>query len=352
MLYLFYGEDQFSLRLEVEKIINATLPPDAQDFNFAKIDAGRSGFNLDEIINTAEAYPFLSDKRVVVVNGLVARLGKGADNEGEAPAPKPAPKSTAKGRASTATAPATPRERFIKFLDNRPPTAVIVLVENKAGKNDLIYKAVQKHGQVQEFIAPKGMQLEKWTQDRARFQKIKLEPRAATLLAQYLGSDLWRIENELQKLAAYAGEGQAVTGEIVEKLSAQVSDTPIYKLTESLSRKNLREALVQLNRMRAETTLARPGFARYVFNGICRQVYDMLRVREMVANRHSPSEIASKLGMHPFVAEKTVDLSRNFQSARLDWLYNRLTELDYSDKTGRADLTSELDLLLVEICAN
>ena len=351
MLYLFYGEDQFSLRQEVEKIISTNLPPDAQDFNFAKIDAGRSGFNLDEVINTAEAYPFLSDKRVVVVNGLVARLGKGADNEGETPAPK-ATSKTVKGRASTATAPVTPRERFIKFLDNRPPTAIIILVENKAGKNDLIYKAVQKHGLVQEFIAPKGMQLEKWTQDRARFQKIKLEPRATTLLAQYIGSDLWRIENELQKLAAYAGEGQAVTGEMVEKLSAQVSDTPIYKLTESLSRKNLREALVQLNRMRDETTLNRAGFARYVFNGICRQVYDLLRVREMVASRHSPSDIASRLGMHPFVAEKTVDLSRNFQSARLDWLYNRLTELDYADKTGRADLTSELDLLLVEICAN
>jgi hypothetical protein len=55
--------------------------------------------------------------------------------------------------------------------------------------------------------------------------------------------------------------------------------------------------------------------------------------------------------MHPFVAEKTVGLSRNFQASRLDWLYHRLTELDYADKSGRADLTSELELLLVEICA-
>jgi DNA polymerase-3 subunit delta len=138
---------------------------------------------------------------------------------------------------------------------------------------------------------------------------------------------------------------------MVEEISPEMRDTPIYKLTEALANKNLRDALVQLNRMRNETTLPRNGFARYVFNAICRNVYDLLRVREMASQRLSAADIASKLGMHPFVAEKNIKLSRNFQAARLDWLYHRLTELDYADKTGRADLTSELDLLMVEICA-
>jgi hypothetical protein len=45
-------------------------------------------------------------------------------------------------------------------------------------------------------------------------------------------------------------------------------------------------------------------------------------------------------------------LTRNFQDNRLSRLYARLTELDYADKTGRADLAAQLDLLIVEICQN
>ena len=345
-LYLLYGEDQFSLSQDVEKIKTVNLPPGAEDFNYTRIDASRSGFNLEEVFEISNAFPFLSEKRLVVVKELFTRLGKSGDSE------KPAPRQSSKGNAKTRTlAVATPRERFIVFLEKIPDTTVLVLCENKVAKNDLVFKAIQKYGQVQEFIPPKGLHLEKWIMARSYFHKIKLEPQAASLLAQFFGSDLWRIENELQKLIAYAGEGHPITSDMVEKVSVEVRDTPIFKLTEAVSRKELADALLQLNRIRSESTLARAGLARYVFNGIIRQIYDLLRVREMALSQRNSNEIASALGMHPFVAEKNLNLSRKFSAGRLDFLYHRLTELDYADKTGHADLSSELDLLLVEICA-
>jgi DNA polymerase III delta subunit len=138
---------------------------------------------------------------------------------------------------------------------------------------------------------------------------------------------------------------------MVEKLSVAVTDTPIYKLTEALGQKNLNAALTQLNRMRSETTLARPSFTRYVFSSICKQVFELVQVRELDVQRRSSAEIATQFKIHPYRAEIILKLSRNFTPNRLDDLYNRLTELDYADKKGRADLSTQLDLLLCEFCA-
>ncbi|NWJ45821.1 MAG: DNA polymerase III subunit delta [Chloroflexi bacterium] len=344
MIYLFYGEDTFSLRKQIDKLREETLPLEARDFNFARFDASNSSFNLDDLINAAESYPFLSEKRLVLVNDVLAKFGKSSDSE----SPKPTSRGGKKTVQPTAT---TPKERFLNFLGNMPETTVLVMAESKTGKSDAIFKAVEKLAKVIEFKPLEGMSLEKWISDHAKENKIKIHPAAVTLVAQYMGNDLWRIDNELQKLAAYAGENQTVTAEMVEKLSVSVTDTPIYKLTEALGQKNLNVALTQLNRMRSETTLARPSFTRYVFSSICKQVFELVQVRELDVQRRSPAEIATQFKIHPYRAEIILKLSRNFTPNRLDDLYNRLTELDYADKKGRADLSTQLDLLLCEFCA-
>ena len=337
MIYLFYGENQFSLLEEVKKIKRDNLPAEAEDFNFARIDALKSGFSIDEVLQAADAFPFLSDKRVVIVSGLVTKLGKGASAEEK-------PGRSKKGPATT------PRERFLEFVPRMPATTILILTEEKAAKNDLVYKAVDKHGAVREFEPLKDFALEKWINERAVSRQIKLERGVAEMLRSYMGSDLYRLANELEKLAAYAGEGQAVTTRMVEMLTAEAQEIKVWELTDALAGRNLPLALRQLNRMRNETTLNRAGFTRQVFGMISKQVYDLARIRDMHTNRKTNSEIAQAVGMHPFRVEKTIPLARKFSADHLDYLYNRLTELDYADKSGRADLTTQLDLLLAEIC--
>ncbi|HEX2910307.1 MAG TPA: DNA polymerase III subunit delta [Chloroflexia bacterium] len=349
MLYLFYGEDQFSLNEELQKLKSDNISPEVADFNFVKLDALKSGFTVDDVLNNADAYPFLSDKRLVVVTSLIGKLAKSAAAE-ERAASRAATKA-ARTRSATATqAPTTPRERFLDFLNRVPVTTILVLVEDKVDKRDAIYKAIDKLGAVREFEPPKDWALEKWINERAVSDQIKLDRRVAPLLREYLGSDLYRLENELQKLAAYAGEGQAVTPEMVEMMTAEVQDTAVWTLTDALSRSDLRGSLATLNRLRKESTESTQGFTRKMFNIVTKQIYDLLRISELHASRKTVNEIAQAIGMHPFRVEKTIPLIRNFTPERLSRLYARLTELDYLDKKGKADLTIQFDLLIHEIC--
>lgn len=341
MLYLFYGDDQFSLSEEIAQLKTKNIPAETIDFNYVKLDAERGNFSLEAVLQNADAFPFLSDKRMVVVVGLSGKLGKSAD----------AMPARGRGKAAKSETKAlSPRERLLDFLTHVPDSVILVLMENKIGKNEVLFKTVSTHGQVKEFQPPTGLHLEKWVTDRARKLKIKLENNVAEHLARYIGPDLYRLDNELQKLAAYAGENEVVTVAMVEQMTAEAHTTSIFDLTDALGRRNFNRAVQLLNQLRDETNLNRQGFTRQLFATMNKQIYDLCRIRELVGQRKSQGEIASTLGIHPFVVQKNMEMVRNFESNRLDYLYHRLTELDYADKTGRGDLTIQLDLLVAEIC--
>jgi DNA polymerase-3 subunit delta len=348
MIYLFHGEDQFSLTEELNNLKKKTLPPEAEDFNYVRLDALKNTFTIDELFQAAEAYPFLSDKRLVVVTGLVARLGKSALAE-ERAAARTATRPV-KGRAAVPAKPTTPRERFLDFIPNKMASTILVIVEEKVDKRDAVYKAVEKQGAVREFVPLENWALEKWINERAVKLNIKLDRTVAPLLREYIGSNLYHLSNELEKLGAYAGEGQAVTPDMVELLTAEISESKIWDLTDALSRRNYSQAMVQLARQRNESTLTRSGFTRKTFAIICNQMYDLLRMSELYNDRKTKNEIAQSLGINPYRVEKTLPMLRNFQPGRLEKIYARLVEADYADKSGKADLNIQLDMLVAEIC--
>lgn len=344
MIYLFFGEDKFSLNEEVKRLIKTNLPPEAEDFNLAKLDALKSGFGLPEVLNATEAFPFLSDKRVVVVSGLVTKLSKSAASE-ERAAAKAA--RTGKGKSEK---PKSPREQFLDYIPNIPASTILVITEEKVAKSDLIYKAVEKHGAVRDFEPLKDWELEKWIGERAAQKQIKIDRNAVQLIREFLGADLYRIDNELDKLAAFAGEGQRITVPMVEEMTAEISETKIWALTDALTSRNLAGVMELLHRLRRESTLNDAGFTRQVFALVSSQIFKIIRVKEMYGQRRNVNEIAQATSMGSYQIEKLLPYTRGFQAEQLDRIYARLTEIDHADKTGKVNLETQLDLLVAEIC--
>lgn len=60
----------------------------------------------------------------------------------------------------------------------------------------------------------------------------------------------------------------------------------------------------------------------------------------------NPNDMASRLKIHPYVAKKGAMQARNFSAAVLKDYLNRLVYLDFSNKTGRGDIKTELSLLI------
>jgi DNA polymerase-3 subunit delta len=200
---------------------------------------------------------------------------------------------------------------------------------------------LKKQPFVQEFGLLNGNRLLAFAQKEIQKQKGKIEARALSLLCNRVGSDLWRLNNEIAKLTAYAGE-KTIDQALVEKMVKSETDDNIFSLTDALGAKNIKLALQLL-----EKQFAAGLSAEYILVMFQRQFKIMLEIK-ITQNQGTTNEsqIASKLKLHPFVVKKTSSQSNKFSLKELNNYWNQLLNVDFRNKQGHADIKSELYALV------
>src|SRR5256884_8970828 len=245
MFYLLHGDDEFSSREHFKHLRQQGSFEFNQDIYYgAEVD-------VKTIIMTSTTAPFLTEQRLVVVQGLPKRKrGEGAGSDASAaPETKEASASSAKGKKGKKGKSGAPtRADFEKTLAELVPTlpdstVLIVLVDEALSSTNALLKAAEKYGKVILSTLPKGAGLEKWIVQRAKLVNVKIAPDAVTLLANFTGNHLRLLANELDKLATYVGSGATITIEDVRKLSAQVQEARIFDMTDALANRNRQQAL-------------------------------------------------------------------------------------------------------------
>jgi DNA polymerase-3 subunit delta len=102
------------------------------------------------------------------------------------------------------------REQLEDYLASPSDSAALLLRVTTLAKNTRIYKLITKAGEVQECTPPSGRQLPAWITTRAKsIHTITLAPDTSNLLAELVGADLGRLDNELAKIALMCGESKA-----------------------------------------------------------------------------------------------------------------------------------------------
>ena len=110
------------------------------------------------------------------------------------------------------------RPMFERYAEAPSDQATLVL-RAPAWRPGNLDKAVAKAGVVIKCEVVNPAQAVKWAARRAeRTHGVKLAPDAAAMLVERTGSDLGRLDNELGKLAAAAGQGGTVTTALIAEL--------------------------------------------------------------------------------------------------------------------------------------
>lgn len=186
-VYLYYGEDDFSLGKAVADLRQATLDPDWASFNYDKITPDRPDAVI-QALNQALTPPFGPGKRLVWLADTT--LANGCPPEV-----------------------LTELERTLSVI---PPTTVLLLTSrHKFDARLKSTKAILKNAQSQEFevIPPwKSDLISQKVRQMASSKKLKLSPEAIELMAQSVGNDMRLLDNELEKLLIYAGHTQQQLG--------------------------------------------------------------------------------------------------------------------------------------------
>jgi DNA polymerase-3 subunit delta len=346
MFYLLHGDDEFTSREQL-KILRLK-----GDFGYNQDTYIGSELDLKTITMTINTLPFLSEQRLVIIDGLPKkRRGEAATGSAEATETKETTGKAGKGKKGKKSTKAPTRASFEKELAARistmpESTTLIILVEEALDAGNALLKAATEYGKVIQSTLPKGNALEQWITKRARNVDVKIAPDATSLLASFIGNNLRLLANELDKLAMYVGKDGTIKVSDVRQLSAQVQEARIFDLTDALAQRNRKQALNILHDL---LTDGEPPLK--LLGTITSQVRTLLLVKELAQKGLRGAQIASTLGVAPFIAEKSLRQSNNFTLAQLESVYRQLLSTDSALK--RSQLTPEmaLDLLVISFGA-
>ncbi len=309
MIYLFYGEDKFRLKARVNELLDAHRG-DAGDINTSNLE---DKFDFARIKNEAEALPFLSDKRLLVVKNALKAKDK------------------------------TLAENLAKWLPSAPASTDIIFTEDDVpDQRTSLYKNIVKNGKVEIFAELKPVEVVNWIKKVVPDRKAQIDPDAAVLLQIYCGSDLARIGTELDKLASYDPH---ITKKNVEKLVDAGFFNSIFELMDAISERKTKRALDILNK-----SLDTGENEVYLLSMLARQVRNLLIIKDLSEHRLSESEIVGKTHLHPFVVKKSLQQSRNFTSNELLALHGNLIELDLAFKSSSTDPKLLLQRFVAGMC--
>ncbi len=296
------------------------------------------------ITATCNTFPFLSDQRLVILEGLPKRR-RGEDSGETKPSSEKSskPKKARKGSKNRTETRAGFEKSLAEYIPQLPETTVlVVLVDEELTSSSPLLKAAEEYGKIIQCTLPKGAAVESWIHKRATSLGIKITPEATTLLANFIGNQLRLLANELEKLATYVGPGATISVEDVRLLSTQVQEARIFDLTDALAQRNRKQALDILHDLLAD---GEPPLK--LISTITSQVRSLLLVKELADNGLRHSQIVSATGLAPFIAEKALRQIEKFHSAQLEKAYHDLLSTDAALKRSRLTPEMALDLLVV-----
>ena len=332
MIRILFGKDDFRVRHALRSIREALAAQDEMlESNTTVLDGAT--ISADELLAHALAVPFLASHRLVVVEGLLERLGgerRGRRTKGE----------------DSSDPLAAWRMAAAKLGDpaSMPPTTTVVLVDGVLKRDSPGLAIFASLAEVREFPEMRRDELEAWVGERAGALGLRLQAGAAARIAERLGGELWAVENALAKLSAYAG-GDAVDRALVDELVTSVMDEKVWTLTDSIVVGDDRKAQASLQRLLAD---GEPP-TKLAFM-VAKQYRTLVLVKDLRERAARSEEIARAAGVPGFKLNAISGLAARYTWDQLREAYRLLLESDLSVKRGVQDDESALQLLVHELC--
>ncbi len=166
-----------------------------------------------------------------------------------------------------------------------------------------------------------------WIKEYLAEKQYTISPKAAFLLVEYLGTDLEKIANELDKLIINLKEGEEITDKLIEEYIGISKDYNVFELQNALGQKDVIKANRIINYFAAnpkEAPLVRNVFLLYLY-------FSKLLIYKQLKDK-SARNVASSLKIHPFFVKDYVQAANRYSSGKLIDIISLLREYDLKAK--------------------
>lgn len=310
MIIFLYGQDIYRSREELRRIVEeykkARLDsarqanPDWLDFN--RIDCRDKEIEIfEQVRQMTDTISMFNEGKLIIIENIFS-INQGA------------------------------QEEILEFLKKRDlgkdKGITIIFWAEELDKRSKLFKFLKSKAKSEEFEFLKGNQLKKWIKDYINQQGGKTEAQAIEKLIEYIGKDLWRMTNEINKLINYS---KTIKAENIELLVKPEIDLNIFEMVDALGYKNKNKVLNLFKQY-----LEKGQDENYLLSMFVYQIRNLIKVKA-----------DGKLDIHPFVILKSKQQAKNFSWDDLKKIYHQLMTIDFEIKTGKTDSKTALEMFLV-----
>ncbi len=328
LLYILAGEDDFSLNEFLKELKKGLGAEAVLQANITLLEG--ETLPPDELKAVVATVPFLSEKRLVIVRGLMQRF-QPKDRAGTRKPRQAEDKSNGK-------------QAFAGVIDSIPESTILVLVENELKNDNPLFSAIKTNARINTYPRLKSDRLKVWIEQRVKNSGGSISREARDLLVRLVGSNLWSLSSEIEKLVLFTS-GRPIEAADVSYLVSDVREISVFALIDSLLEGKLDGAEALLEKL-----LADGETPTHILFLIARQLQFIVRAKGLLAQRKPRTEIQNRLGLADFAWQRTLGQVNRYSFSQIKEFYEKLLATDLAIKTGKYEEEVALNILVAELC--
>lgn len=307
-IYLLMGEEPYYIDKISEFIEETILTEEERGFN-QMVLYGRD-VTVEDIVSNAKRFPMMAERQVVIVKEAqdLSRTFDKLDDYAKKP---------------------------------QPSTVLVLCYKYKTvDKRKAVYKAIKKSGVVFESKKLYDNQVPDWIKRVLSPKGYTITPKASQLLVEFLGTDLGKINNELEKLQIVLPKNTQITPEHIEENIGISKDYNNFELRKAIGAKDSVKAF-KIVQYFADNPKDNPMVVTValLFNFFSQ----LLQLHGM--KDRNPRSVASALRVNPYFVNEYLDAARNFPMRKVSQVVALLREFDVKSKGVNSNAVPQGDLL-------
>lgn len=305
-VYFLMGEEPYYIDGIATFIEDSILTEEEKGFN-QMILYGRD-VTVDEIISNAKRFPMMAERQVVIVK-------------------------EAQDLSRTI-------EQLLPYVEQPQPSTVLVVCYKykKLDARKKLSKAVQKYGVLFESKKLYDSQIPDWIRKVLEGRGYSISLKASQMLSEFLGNDLSKINNELEKLRLILPKGSQITAEVIEENIGISKDFNNFELQNAVGNRDVTRAF-RIAQYFGQNTKNHP---------IVMTVALLYSFFSKVMKYHAlknPAHAAKELGVNPYFIKDYEVAARNYPMKKVSTILTAIRETDMKSKGVNASNVPQGDLL-------
>lgn len=307
-IYFLMGEEPYYIDKLTEFIENNILSEEEKGFN-QMIMYGRD-VTIEDIVGAAKRYPMMAERQVIVVReaqDLIKTIDK-----------------------------------LQSYAENPQPTTVLVFAYKykTLDKRKSLVKIIQKNGLLFESKVMYENQVGTWISKILKGKGYQIEPKATLMLVEFLGTDLSRINNELEKLQIILPKGVTITPSHIEENIGFSKDFNVFEFRKAIGERNQ----LQAYRIADHFAQNKKDYPIFGTTGSVFSFFSSLLQYHGLKDK-SPGNVAKVLKVNPYFLKDYDVALKNYPMRKVSSIVSVLREVDVLSKGVGANQLHESDLL-------